>query len=94
VTARIRFTLFACMPLMLVAQTAHYGGSVACKNCHRQTFERWKKTHMAKVVRDPTGSTCPPLRTVNSAPSNPASASYFASSAYFSSGRCFEQKRT
>jgi predicted CXXCH cytochrome family protein len=33
--------------------TAHYAGSVACKNCHEETYARWSKTRMANVVRDP-----------------------------------------
>jgi mono/diheme cytochrome c family protein len=33
--------------------TAHYVGSVACKNCHEETYARWSKTRMANVVRDP-----------------------------------------
>ena len=30
-----------------------YIGSSACKTCHRSLYERWKKTRMANVVRDP-----------------------------------------
>ena len=30
-----------------------YVGSAACKTCHRQIYERWIKTRMANVVRDP-----------------------------------------
>jgi predicted CXXCH cytochrome family protein len=33
--------------------TAHYIGSVACAKCHGEIYERWKKTPMANVVRDP-----------------------------------------
>jgi predicted CXXCH cytochrome family protein len=33
--------------------TAHYTGSQACAKCHREIYERWKKTPMANVVRDP-----------------------------------------
>ena len=36
-----------------VTPGAHYVGSVACKTCHAQMYERWKKTRMANVVRDP-----------------------------------------
>jgi len=32
---------------------SHYVGSAACKTCHPQIYERWKKTRMANVVRDP-----------------------------------------
>src|SRR5579862_856180 len=35
------------------AQTAQYTGSAACKTCHATTYERWNKTRMANVVRDP-----------------------------------------
>ena len=31
----------------------HYVGSAVCKTCHSQIYERWKKTRMANVVRDP-----------------------------------------
>ena len=30
-----------------------YVGSAACGRCHAPTFERWKRTRMANVVRDP-----------------------------------------
>lgn len=35
------------------ASTAHYVGSQACEKCHAEIYERWKKTPMANVVRDP-----------------------------------------
>jgi predicted CXXCH cytochrome family protein len=35
------------------ANSAHYVGSAACQKCHAQIYERWKKTPMANVVRDP-----------------------------------------
>jgi len=35
------------------AQTPQYTGSAACKTCHAATYERWSKTRMANVVRDP-----------------------------------------
>jgi predicted CXXCH cytochrome family protein len=35
------------------ANSAHYVGSQACEKCHAQVYERWKKTPMANVVRDP-----------------------------------------
>jgi predicted CXXCH cytochrome family protein len=34
-------------------RTAHYVGSAACKDCHSEIYERWKKTRMANVVQDP-----------------------------------------
>jgi hypothetical protein len=30
-----------------------YVGSAACRRCHAPTYERWAKTRMANVVRDP-----------------------------------------
>jgi predicted CXXCH cytochrome family protein len=35
------------------ANSAHYVGSHACQKCHEQIYERWRKTPMANVVRDP-----------------------------------------
>jgi predicted CXXCH cytochrome family protein len=32
---------------------AHYVGSASCKSCHADIYERWRKTPMANVVRDP-----------------------------------------
>ena len=32
---------------------AHYVGSAACAKCHADIYNRWKKTLMANVVRDP-----------------------------------------
>ena len=34
-------------------QTPGYTGSAACKTCHPAVYERWKRTRMANVVRDP-----------------------------------------
>lgn len=33
--------------------TAQYTGSQSCQRCHSEIYERWKKTPMANVVRDP-----------------------------------------
>jgi predicted CXXCH cytochrome family protein len=33
--------------------SAHYVGSQACQKCHQDIYDRWKKTPMANVVRDP-----------------------------------------
>jgi predicted CXXCH cytochrome family protein len=35
------------------AASAHYVGSLACRKCHEEIFDRWQKTPMANVVRDP-----------------------------------------
>jgi predicted CXXCH cytochrome family protein len=32
---------------------ARYVGSVACKNCHEAIYQRWSRSRMANVVRDP-----------------------------------------
>jgi predicted CXXCH cytochrome family protein len=37
----------------ITAAAAHYVGSQACEKCHQQIYQRWKKTPMANVVRDP-----------------------------------------
>ena len=34
-------------------EPATYVGSQACRRCHAATYERWSKTRMANVVRDP-----------------------------------------
>lgn len=36
-----------------LAVSQHYVGSLACQKCHDDIYERWKKTPMANVVRDP-----------------------------------------
>ena len=36
-----------------IASSAHYVGSESCQRCHAAIYERWKKTPMANVVRDP-----------------------------------------
>ena len=33
--------------------SARYVGSLACQKCHAEIYERWQKTPMANVVRDP-----------------------------------------
>jgi len=35
------------------AATAHYVGSRTCGKCHEDIYQRWEKTPMANVVRDP-----------------------------------------
>ena len=37
----------------LMAQSAGYAGSTACKTCHPSVYERWSKTRMANVIVDP-----------------------------------------
>lgn len=37
----------------VVATNAHYVGSQSCQSCHASIYDRWKKTPMANVVRDP-----------------------------------------
>src|SRR5882757_6825159 len=36
-----------------LAQSPTYIGSAACKSCHAEIYNRWIKTRMANVVRDP-----------------------------------------
>lgn len=33
--------------------SAHYVGSQACEKCHQDVYNRWQKTPMANIVRDP-----------------------------------------
>jgi predicted CXXCH cytochrome family protein len=33
--------------------SAHYVGSAACQECHKDVYARWSKSKMANVVRDP-----------------------------------------
>jgi predicted CXXCH cytochrome family protein len=40
-------------PGALSAQTAQYVGSVACRSWHSTIYDRWSRTRMANVVRDP-----------------------------------------
>jgi predicted CXXCH cytochrome family protein len=37
----------------LLGIDAQYAGSAACRSCHTDIYERWSKTLMANVVRDP-----------------------------------------
>jgi predicted CXXCH cytochrome family protein len=37
----------------VTASSARYVGSPACQKCHAEIYERWKKSPMANVVRDP-----------------------------------------
>jgi predicted CXXCH cytochrome family protein len=43
----------AAPPLSPIQQSATYVGSVACRECHQPTYERWSKSRMANVVTDP-----------------------------------------
>ena len=47
----MRYLLF--LALAVSAYAADYAGSAACKSCHPALYERWSKTRMANVVRDP-----------------------------------------
>jgi predicted CXXCH cytochrome family protein len=51
-------TVAALSPQLAAAQlpasgNSHYVGSAACKDCHTEIYDRWKKTRMANVVQDP-----------------------------------------
>ena len=41
-------------PPQVTVASAHYVGSAACGSCHQAIYDRWKKTLMANVVRNPT----------------------------------------
>ncbi|HLX45268.1 MAG TPA: multiheme c-type cytochrome [Bryobacteraceae bacterium] len=47
------FALLSLTCVNAVAQGPQYVGSVTCKTCHPAIYERWSKTRMANVVRDP-----------------------------------------
>jgi predicted CXXCH cytochrome family protein len=39
--------------LRATINSGHYVGSQACEKCHEDIYERWEKTPMANVIRDP-----------------------------------------
>jgi predicted CXXCH cytochrome family protein len=41
------------VPTDLGAAGARFVGSAACQRCHAEIYQRWQKTRMANVVRDP-----------------------------------------
>jgi predicted CXXCH cytochrome family protein len=49
----LRLFLVLTFATALSAQTAQYVGSAACRTCHPGIYDRWSKTRMANVVRDP-----------------------------------------
>ncbi|HTF72217.1 MAG TPA: multiheme c-type cytochrome [Edaphobacter sp.] len=52
-TMRLGVALLFLIPLSGFAQTTQYVGSATCKTCHPAVYERWSKTRMANVIRDP-----------------------------------------
>ena len=40
-------------PSSVTSTAPGYVGSASCKTCHAEVYERWAKTRMANVVRDP-----------------------------------------
>jgi hypothetical protein len=51
---RVIAVLFFLVPWGAFAQTSPgYAGSAACRTCHPAVYDRWSKTRMANVVRDP-----------------------------------------
>jgi predicted CXXCH cytochrome family protein len=48
----VKLWLLLLVPVAAWSQ-ATYVGSERCKTCHAGTYERWSKTRMANVVRDP-----------------------------------------
>ena len=51
--ARLALVFALMLPTALWAQAVGYSGSVSCKSCHANTYERWSKTRMANVIVDP-----------------------------------------
>jgi predicted CXXCH cytochrome family protein len=50
----VRLGRICCLAALSVSGlVAQYTGSAACKTCHPSVYERWRKTPMANVVRDP-----------------------------------------
>src|SRR5579864_1352348 len=47
-----RLLLVLCVPAVMFP-AAQFTGSSVCKTCHPTVYERWSKTRMANVVRDP-----------------------------------------
>src|SRR5690349_16509010 len=47
------FVLAAAIAAQSQAPPSQYVGSQSCRRCHAPTYERWSKTRMANVVRDP-----------------------------------------
>ena len=47
----LRLSCAVTFALVLSAQS--YVGSTVCKTCHTEIYDRWPKTRMANVVRDP-----------------------------------------
>ena len=41
------------LPSQSPSAEAHFVGSAACKSCHESTYNGWRQTRMANVVRDP-----------------------------------------
>ncbi|HEX4182000.1 MAG TPA: c-type cytochrome, partial [Caulobacteraceae bacterium] len=46
-------SLSAVAPVQKISASAHYVGSKACQSCHQDVYDRWSKTKMANVIRDP-----------------------------------------
>src|SRR5437588_9277806 len=50
----VKMGRICCLAVLSVcALPAQYAGSAACKTCHISIYERWRRTPMANVVRDP-----------------------------------------
>src|SRR5438067_13826089 len=50
-----RVAFLVLFPFGLLAQgpPVQYVGSERCRTCHAEIYQRWQKTRMANVVRDP-----------------------------------------
>ncbi len=49
----VRFALLGILLQTAGLLAADYTGSAACQSCHAALYQRWSKTRMANVVRDP-----------------------------------------
>src|SRR6202041_8053 len=47
------FATALCGGIQAQTPKAHFVGSESCKSCHAATYNGWKQTRMANVVRDP-----------------------------------------
>ena len=53
IAALVAFVAATVSPLRSQTASSNYVGSQSCRRCHAPTYERWSKTRMANVVRDP-----------------------------------------
>ena len=51
--AALKLVLMVLLGLQVAPAASTYVGSAACARCHAPIYERWQRTRMANVVRDP-----------------------------------------